>query len=270
MRWACRRARNMPSADPEALRNLDDFWIHGRHLSGRLIAAEVSEVVKQECCVWDLETGDLVWRPRATSISWSHDGATVALLVGEYGDDFELRSWPERELHSRCLVRPWACCNTYVALSPRGDRAAVLWWHQTEGGVNLVSLENGAARHLESQGYTTRETNAVQGPTFSPDGGSSRSRKASCRGGFRNRSRLLKPSRLRAERSNGAASPSSTSIQVPPPVRRLRRCRERLDATTRCLGALRALGEASLHLGRRGPALRPSSVPPAGSRCPSS
>jgi hypothetical protein len=33
-----------------------------------------------------------------------------------------------------------------------------------------VSFEDGAASHLESQGYTTRETNAVQGPTFSPDG----------------------------------------------------------------------------------------------------
>jgi hypothetical protein len=170
MRWVCRRARSKPSADPEALRNLDDFWIHGRHPSGRLIAAEVWDVVKEECCVWDLETGDLVWRPRARSISWSQDGAAVALLVGEYGDDFELRSWPERELTSRCVVRPWACCNTYVSLSPRGDRAGVLWWHQTEGGVNLVSLEDGATSHLEGKGYTTRETNAVQGPTFSPDG----------------------------------------------------------------------------------------------------
>ena len=93
-----------------------------------------------------------IWRPRARSISWSQDGAAVALLVGEYGDDFELRSWPERGLTSRCVVRPWACCNTYVALSPRGDRAAVLWWHQSEGGINLVSLEDGAARHLEGEG----------------------------------------------------------------------------------------------------------------------
>jgi len=158
------------SADPDLLRNLDDFCIHGRHPSGRLVAAQVWEVVKGECCVWDLETGDLVWRPGAESISWSKDGATVALLVGDDGDDFELRSWPGRERISRCVVKPWACCNTYVALSPRGDRAAILWWHQTEGGVNFVELEDGAARHLEDEGYTTRETNCVQGPTFSADG----------------------------------------------------------------------------------------------------
>jgi len=215
MRWVCRRARSKPSADPEALRNIDDFWIHGRHPSGRLIAAEVWDVVKEECCVWDLETGDLVWRPRARSISWSQDGAAVALLVGEYGDDFELRSWPERELTSRCVVRPWACCNTYVSLSPRGDRAGVLWWHQTEGGVNLVSLEDGAARHLESgatrRGKRTRSRDQRSARTA----GSSRSQRASRGGGCRNRATLLKPSRLREERSNVAASPSSTSIQRP-------------------------------------------------------
>ena len=32
------------------------------------------------------------------------------------------------------------------------------------------SSEDGAARHLEDEGYTTRETNCVQGPTFSADG----------------------------------------------------------------------------------------------------
>lgn len=160
----------MPSADPEALSKLDDYFIHGRHPSGRLLAAEVWELMRGECCVWDLQTGDLVWRPKAVSISWSSDGAAIALLVGEYGDRFELRSWPGRKLISRCIVTPWACCNTYVTISPRGDRAAVLWWHQTEGGFNLVALEGGAARHLEGQGYTTRETNCVQGPTFSPDG----------------------------------------------------------------------------------------------------
>jgi hypothetical protein len=158
------------SADPDALRELDEYFVHGRHPSDCLVAAEVSEVVRGECCVWDLQTGDLVWRPRAVSVSWSNDGAAVALLVGEYGDDFELRSWPERQLISRCVVKPWACCNTYVTVSPRGDRAAVLWWHQTEGGFNLVALEGGGARRLEGEGYTTRETNCVQGPTFSPDG----------------------------------------------------------------------------------------------------
>ncbi len=156
--------------DPEALRRLDDYWIHGRHPAGHLIAAEVWDVVKAECCVWNLETGELVWRPGAASISWSADGGEVALLVGEYGDDLELRSWPGRELISTCVVKPSACCNTYVALSPRGDRAALLWWHQTEGGVNLVALDDGTARHLVGEGYTTRETNCVQGPTFSPDG----------------------------------------------------------------------------------------------------
>jgi hypothetical protein len=158
------------SADPDLLRNLDDYWVHIRHPSGRLLAAEVWDVLKQECAVWDLETGDLVWRPPAHSIAWSRDGAKVALLVGEHGDDFELRSWPERDLISACVVEPWACCNEFVALSPRGDRAAVLWWHQTEGGVNLVALEEGTARPLDGSGYTTQETNLLEGPTFSDDG----------------------------------------------------------------------------------------------------
>jgi hypothetical protein len=158
----------VPSADPKLLRELDEFHVHGRHPAGRLIAAEARDALKDECCVWDVETGELVWRPKAHSIAWSGDGETVALLVGEFGDDLELRSWPDRELLSRCVVKPWACCNEYVALSPRGDRAAVLWWHQGEGGVNLVAFEEGAATQLA--GYETKETNLVQGPAFSPDG----------------------------------------------------------------------------------------------------
>jgi hypothetical protein len=158
----------VPSADPKLLSQLDDFFVHGRHPSGRLIAAEALDVLRGECCVWDLETGELVWRPKAHSIAWSGDGEKVALLVGEYGDELELRSWPDRELVSRSFVKPWACCNEYVALSPRGDRAAVLWWHQTEGGVNLVAFEEAAARQLAA--YETKETNLLQGPTFSPDG----------------------------------------------------------------------------------------------------
>ena len=160
----------MVSADPQLLREIDEYWVHGRHPSGQLLAAEVFAVLANECAVWDVETGELVWRPKARSISWSDDGSAVALLVGEYGDDFELRSWPERELISTCRVRPAACCNAYVTLSPRADRAAVLWWHQTEGGVNLVELEGGAARHLEDRGYETDETNLVAGPAFSSDG----------------------------------------------------------------------------------------------------
>ena len=158
----------MPSADPESLRALDEYFVHGRHPSGRLVAAEISDVLQGECCVWDLQTGDLVWRPGAVSINWSNDGTVVALLAGEHGDDFELRSWPGREQISRCAVKPWACCNTYVALSPRGDRAAVLWWHQTEGGVNLVGLEGGTARHLVDDGYTTRETKLRAGADLQP------------------------------------------------------------------------------------------------------
>jgi hypothetical protein len=158
------------SADPQRLQAIDQYWVHGRHPSGRLFAAEVIGVLENECGVWDLETGDLVWRPKARSISWSEDGAAVALLVGTDGEACELRSWPERELIGKCRVRPWACCNTYVALSPRADRAAVLWWHQSEGGVNLVEITDGAARHLQDRGYTTRETNLVQGPAFSRDG----------------------------------------------------------------------------------------------------
>jgi hypothetical protein len=158
----------VPSADPKLLSQLDDFFVHSRHPSGRLIAAEAQDALRGECCVWDLETGELVWRPKAHSVAWSGDGEKVALLVGELGDDLELRSWPDRELLSRCVVTPWACCNEYVALSPCGDRAAVLWWHQGEGGVNLVAFEEGAASQLA--GYETKETNLVQGPTFSPDG----------------------------------------------------------------------------------------------------
>ena len=158
----------MPSVDPKLLRELDDYFVHARHPSGRLITVELPDVLRDECCVWDLETGELVWRPKAHSIAWSGDGAAVAFLTGEYGDDVELRSWPERKLLSKCVVKPWACCNEYVALSPRGDRAAVLWWHQTEGGVNLVAFEEGVATQLA--GYETKETNLLQGPTFSPDG----------------------------------------------------------------------------------------------------
>jgi hypothetical protein len=158
------------SADPQLLRDIDEYWVHGRHPSGRFLAAQVLDVLGEECAVWDLETGDLVWRPQATSVSWSDDGGLVALLVGKDGDDFELRSWPERDLISKCRVKPSACCNTFVSLSPRGDRAAVLWWHQTEGGVNLVALDGGDARHLVDEGYETEETNLVEGPVFSRDG----------------------------------------------------------------------------------------------------
>lgn len=157
-------------ADPTLLRDLDDHWVHGRHPAGRLIAAHVWDVLKDECAVWDLETGAAVWRPRARSVAWSPDGARIGLLVGEYGDVFELRSWPERDLMSTCIVKPSACCNEVVALSPRGDRAAILWWHQTEGGVNFVALEDDVARHLEGAGYENDDTNLLEGPTFSVDG----------------------------------------------------------------------------------------------------
>jgi hypothetical protein len=133
--------RVVTAADPELLRDLDEYLVHGRHPAGGLLAAEVPDVLQGECCVWGLDTGELVWRPRAHSISWSADGTAVALLTGEYGDDFELRSWPDRDRISKCAVKPPACCNTYVSMSPRGDRAGVLWWHQTEGGVSLVALE---------------------------------------------------------------------------------------------------------------------------------
>jgi hypothetical protein len=105
------------SADPQLLRDIDEYWVHGRHPSGRFLAAQVLDVLGEECAVWDLETGDLAWRPQATSVSWSDDGGLVALLVGKDGDDFELRSWPERDLISKCRVKPSACCNTFVAVA---------------------------------------------------------------------------------------------------------------------------------------------------------
>ena len=160
----------MISADPNLLRELDDYWIHSRHPADRLIAAHVWDVLKDECAVWDIDTGNAIWRPGARSIAWSQDGLRVALLVGEYGVDFELRSWPEREVISRCVAEPSACCNEFVAVSPHGDRAAILWWHQTEGGVNLVALEDGSAQLLERVGYQTDDTNLLEGPTFSADG----------------------------------------------------------------------------------------------------
>jgi hypothetical protein len=36
----------MPAVDPERLATLDDYWVHGRHPSGRLIAAEVWDVLE--------------------------------------------------------------------------------------------------------------------------------------------------------------------------------------------------------------------------------
>ena len=195
----------MTEADPNLLRELDEYLVHGRHPARGVIAAEVPDLLHGEICVWDLETGELVWRPKAHSISWSADGDAVALLTGRDGDDFELRSWPERDLISSCAVKPWACCNTYVALSPRGDRAGVLWWHQGEGGVNLVALEGETARHLEDAAYMTRETNVIQGPTFSPDGRFVRFPKVSSGGGCLRTPRTQKSSALLVEPSAVAA-----------------------------------------------------------------
>ena len=164
-----RRRRQVGHVDPDVLSRVDPYFVHARHPNGRLVAAEIPEL-ELGCAIWDVETGDLVWDPQATSAAWSHGGDQLARLTGNDGETFELASWPERQSLASCRVHPRACCNERVALSPRGDLAAVLWWHQTEGGMEFVALDGRTASHLSGRGYTTDETNLLEGPTFSDDG----------------------------------------------------------------------------------------------------
>ena len=218
MRWACRRSSRTPSADPEALRNLDDFWIHGRHPSGRLIAAEVWEVVREECCVWDLETGDLVWRPRAKSIflvAGRHRGRALGRRV-------------RRRLRASVVAGAWAdqsvrreegVCNTYVACArrPRGRPLVA----STEGGVNLVSLRTalrGISRVRVKRGNERRPgTNVQPGPDARRDLGGLHVVVAA---GTGRDSR--KPSRLGRNVQAWPRHLRRRRFRVPPPGRRLR------------------------------------------------
>ena len=108
----------------------------------------------------------VVWRSRL--LAQGRDA--VRRADGRPGQTLERRIWPALELVSTCEVVPWACCNERVAASPRGDIAAVLWWHQTEGGVELVALDDRQGDRQLNRGYTTWDSNLLGGPAFSPDG----------------------------------------------------------------------------------------------------
>jgi hypothetical protein len=158
--------RKRSSVAPATLAALDPYWVHDRF--ERFVAATLPEGKKWPVGIWDAKTGELVWA--AGPACWLREGKEVLALGGDRNQTLERRTWPELELVSSCDVVPWACCNERVAASPRGDLAAVLWWHQTEGGFELVGLDDRHGDRQLQRGYTTWDSNLLEGPAFSPDG----------------------------------------------------------------------------------------------------
>src|SRR5215211_4849476 len=130
--------RKRTSVAAATLAELDPYWVHDRH--GRFMAATVPEGKVWPTGVWDSESGELVW-PTGPAC-WARAGTQILTLTGAQSQTLERRTWPERELVSSCDIVPWACCNERVAASALGDLAAVLWWHQAEGGFELVALDD--------------------------------------------------------------------------------------------------------------------------------
>jgi hypothetical protein len=151
---------------PATLAALDAHWVHDR--LDRFVAATVPEGDEWPVGVWDAETGELIWR--GGPACWLRDGTQLLALQGKQSRTLERRAWPGLELASACEVVPWACCNERVAASPLGDIAAVGWWHQAEGGFELVALDDRNGDRQLNRGYTTWESNLLGGPAFSPDG----------------------------------------------------------------------------------------------------
>jgi hypothetical protein len=162
MRFLRKRTRVAPAT----LAALDPHWVYDR--LDRFVAATVPEGREWPVGVWDAENGKLVWS--GGPACWLRDGTQLVALTGDRSQTLERRTWPGLELVSSCEVVPWACCNERVAASPRGDIAAVLWWHQTEGGFELVALDDRHGDRQLNRGYTTWESNLLGGPAFSPDG----------------------------------------------------------------------------------------------------
>jgi hypothetical protein len=158
--------RKRTSVAPATLAALDPHWVHDRF--DRFVAATVPEGKEWPVGVWDAETGNLVWA--GGPACWLKDGTQVLALQGDRSQALERRTWPDLDLVSSCEVVPWACCNERVAASPRGDVAAVLWWHETEGGFELVALDDLHGDRQLNRGYTTWDSNLLGGPAFSPEG----------------------------------------------------------------------------------------------------
>jgi hypothetical protein len=83
---------------------------------------------------------------------------------------FERRCWPGGDVTTACGIRSPTGWFDGVVVSPRADVAAARWADQGEAGFVLVDVRDGGAAQIDGAEWETRETNWIEGPTFSPDG----------------------------------------------------------------------------------------------------
>jgi len=160
-----------------------------RHPNGDLVALQITSSPVSRAAIWDANTGRLYWAPEHTiALCWTHGGHQIVLvreaytldpnhprkvaspLQSEYEYLLERRVWPERNLVSCCPIQPPTGWLDSLAVSPRGDLAAIVWSEQDRAGFFLVALDAVEGdRQLSNASYQTAP-NLITGPRFSPDG----------------------------------------------------------------------------------------------------
>jgi hypothetical protein len=177
-----------------------------RHPDGRYVALQVIALLHttaERAAVWDLETKRIVWAPEGVSaIAWLPGGDRVALineqyqpapdhpaiivspLQSEFTYSFMIASWPEHKPQTHCLLKLPTGWPIDLAVSPRGDLAAVVWQDQGEAGLEFVAFEGDTPRQIAETGLPQvgslggflnfggfpLKTQLVFHPVFSPDG----------------------------------------------------------------------------------------------------
>jgi hypothetical protein len=172
-------------------RNLGYLWVLDRDPSGQFVAMQADVFIRvgtTRVGVWEAVSGKLVWEPEDTlALCWSPDAREVWLirdhyepspdhppmivspLQSEYTYFFERRTWPDKRLIHRCVIRPPTGWFDHVVASPRGNLAAVRWIEQDRAGFVLVSLDHDVSEQIPTAKFRAKH-NTVKGPIFSPDG----------------------------------------------------------------------------------------------------
>jgi hypothetical protein len=137
-----------------------------------------------ESAVWDINTGNIVWRPDETpALCWMSGGGQFVALRShytpapdgrgpaqrDYTHYFERRWWSGKEIISSCDIGIPTGWLVDVVASPSGDVAAFAWREQDCAGFELVSIGPEGDHQLDNAGYRTQQ-NLTEAPTFSPNG----------------------------------------------------------------------------------------------------
>jgi hypothetical protein len=161
------------------------------HPGGEFIAMQVrpkNDVVGARAAIWSTKTRKIVWAPKnVNAICWAASGKKLLLvreshqrqpgkhkiivtpLQSEFAHFFERRSWPEKKRFAQCPIDLPTGWVVDLVASAAGMLACYVWNDQQEAGIELVSIAGNIARQLPGQGYYGKESNLLEGPSFSPD-----------------------------------------------------------------------------------------------------